>query len=58
MKKDILWLFSPEGTRNKQGEIGEFKQGSMKLALKSGVPVVPVAIDGTYKLREGNKNKK
>ncbi|MBE6065868.1 lysophospholipid acyltransferase family protein [Clostridium cochlearium] len=58
LKKGHSMVIFPEGTRNKQGEIGEFKQGSMKLALKSGVPVVPVAIDGTYKLREGNKNKK
>ncbi|WP_185649439.1 1-acyl-sn-glycerol-3-phosphate acyltransferase [Clostridium sp. DJ247] len=46
----------PEGTRSKGPKIGEFKKGSMKLALKSGVPIVPVAIDGSYKLREGNKN--
>lgn len=45
----------PEGTRSKGPLIGEFKKGSMKLATKSGVPVVPVAINGTYKAREGNK---
>lgn len=46
----------PEGTRSKGPVLGEFKKGSMKLASKSGVPVVPVAIDGSYKAREGNKN--
>lgn len=45
----------PEGTRSKGPSIGEFKKGSLKLALKSGVPIVPVAIDGSYKLREGNE---
>ena len=45
----------PEGTRSKGPKIGEFKKGSMKLATKSGAPVVPVAINGTYKAREGNK---
>ena len=45
----------PEGTRSKGPMLSEFKKGSMKLAVKSGVPVVPVAISGTYKAREGNK---
>lgn len=46
----------PEGTRSKGPVLGEFKKGSMKLATKSGVPIVPVTIDGSYKAREGNKN--
>jgi len=45
----------PEGTRSKGPEMGEFKKGSLKLATKSGVPIVPVAINGTYKAREANK---
>ena len=45
----------PEGTRSKGETIGEFKKGSMKLATKSGAPIVPVAINGTYKAREANK---
>lgn len=35
----------PEGTRNKEGKVGEFKKGSLKLATKAGVKIVPVAID-------------
>ncbi|NDL66174.1 lysophospholipid acyltransferase family protein [Anaerotalea alkaliphila] len=42
----------PEGTRSKGPEMGTFKKGSLKLAVKSGVPVVPVTIDGTYRLLE------
>jgi 1-acyl-sn-glycerol-3-phosphate acyltransferase len=43
----------PEGTRSKgRYTIGEFKKGSLKLAIKSGVPIVPVTIDGTYKILE------
>ena len=37
----------PEGTRSKDGEIHEFKKGSMKLATKSKVPIVPFSIEGT-----------
>lgn len=35
----------PEGTRNKDGEVGEFKKGSLKLATKAKAILVPVAID-------------
>lgn len=42
----------PEGTRSKGGPVGEFKKGSFKLAVKAGVPIVPITINGTYKLLE------
>ena len=42
----------PEGTRSKGREIGAFKPGSLKLAQKAGVPILPVAIDGSYHLYE------
>lgn len=53
---DSLVIF-PEGTRSKNNIIGEFKKGSMKLGTKAGVPIVPVAICGSYKALEGNNNK-
>jgi 1-acyl-sn-glycerol-3-phosphate acyltransferase len=40
----------PEGTRTATGQTGEFKRGGFLLATKSGVPLVPVAIQGTYEL--------
>lgn len=46
----------PEGTRSKGGPVGEFKAGSFKLATKSKVPIIPVTIDGSYKIMEANKN--
>lgn len=55
LKNGHSLVIFPEGTRSKGPRIGEFKKGSLKLALKSGVPIVPVAIDGSYKLREGNE---
>lgn len=42
----------PEGTRSKDGNIQEFKKGSLKLATKSQVPIVPVAIDRAYRSYE------
>ncbi|WP_219375630.1 lysophospholipid acyltransferase family protein [Bacillus mycoides] len=47
----------PEGTRSKGGEIGEFKAGSFHLAVKSGVSILPVTLDGTYKMFEANGNR-
>ncbi|MFC7371630.1 lysophospholipid acyltransferase family protein [Fictibacillus iocasae] len=45
----------PEGTRSKGGPMAEFKGGSFKLATKSGVPIVPVTINGSYKIMEQQK---
>ena len=42
-----LVLF-PEGTRTTDGWIGEFRAGAAWLAMEAGVPVVPVALTGTY----------
>ena len=42
----------PEGTRSKGPHMGEFKKGSLKLATKPGVPIIPISLDGTYKLFE------
>jgi 1-acyl-sn-glycerol-3-phosphate acyltransferase len=38
----------PEGTRSPDGKLRSFKSGGMALAIKAGVPVVPVSIRGTH----------
>jgi 1-acyl-sn-glycerol-3-phosphate acyltransferase len=40
----------PEGTRSPDGQLQEFKQGAFKIAMRAGVPIVPVTIIGTSKL--------
>jgi len=40
-------LVFPEGGRSRDGELGEFKEGAAYIAIKAGVPLVPVAINGT-----------
>lgn len=42
----------PEGTRSKGKAPGEFKKGSLKLATKPGVPIIPVTINGSYRMFE------
>ncbi|MFA9399231.1 MAG: lysophospholipid acyltransferase family protein [Clostridiaceae bacterium] len=44
----------PEGTRSRGDKMGEFKKGSLKLAMKSNVPILPLSIDGSYKIMESN----
>jgi 1-acyl-sn-glycerol-3-phosphate acyltransferase len=40
-------LVFPEGTRSRTGRTGAFKTGAFRIALATGVPVVPVALIGT-----------
>jgi 1-acyl-sn-glycerol-3-phosphate acyltransferase len=42
----VLLIF-PEGTRSKSGVLKEGRGGAVRLAMQSGVPIVPVAIIGT-----------
>jgi 1-acyl-sn-glycerol-3-phosphate acyltransferase len=40
--KTSVMIF-PEGTRSKDGEVHEFKTGSLKVATKANCPIIPVA---------------
>ena len=40
----------PEGTRTPDGQLQDFKPGAFKIALRAGVPIVPVTIRGTFRL--------
>jgi 1-acyl-sn-glycerol-3-phosphate acyltransferase len=44
----------PEGTRSRSGAMNPFKEGSFKLATRSGSVIVPLTIDGSRGLFEGN----
>jgi 1-acyl-sn-glycerol-3-phosphate acyltransferase len=48
-------LMYAEGGRSRTGELGEVKPGLGRLALESGVPVVPVAIHGSIHVRRWKK---
>ena len=40
----------PEGTRSRDGSIGEFHSGAARLAESTGAPLVPIGIAGTNEL--------
>ncbi len=51
IKKDGEYgVIFPEGTRTKDGKIGEFKSGAFRLAKQEFIPIVPVTINHTNKL--------
>lgn len=52
VKKGYSLVIFPEGTRSKGGPVAEFKAGSFKLAIKAGVPIVPITIDGSWRIFE------
>lgn len=52
LKSGYSLVIFPEGTRSCSNQLGEFKKGSLKLALKAGVPIIPVTINGSYKIME------
>jgi 1-acyl-sn-glycerol-3-phosphate acyltransferase len=45
----VLNIF-PEGERGFDGELHEFKKGAAILATELDIPIVPVALDGLYKV--------
>lgn len=50
IKDGIPMIFFPEGTRSLTGALGEFKTGAFRLAQTTGVPIVPISIQGCGKL--------
>ncbi|MDR2355131.1 MAG: 1-acyl-sn-glycerol-3-phosphate acyltransferase [Clostridiales Family XIII bacterium] len=52
LRRGFSLVVFPEGTRSKGGPPGAFKKGSLRLATKPGVTVVPVTHTGCYKIFE------
>ncbi|MBM4328321.1 MAG: 1-acyl-sn-glycerol-3-phosphate acyltransferase [Deltaproteobacteria bacterium] len=43
-------LIYPEGTRSPDGKLLPFKKGPFMLAVSTGVPLLPVTVNGAYKI--------
>jgi 1-acyl-sn-glycerol-3-phosphate acyltransferase len=46
------FLIYPEGTRSPDGRLQEFKKGAVVMAIKAGVPIVPIACSGAHRVME------
>lgn len=51
LRGGISVMMFPEGTRSKNGELLPFKDGAFALAIRAGVPVLPIALAGTRAMR-------
>lgn len=47
-KKQISVLIFPEGGRSEDGRLQEMKEGAAYIAIRAGVPLVPIALIGTH----------
>jgi 1-acyl-sn-glycerol-3-phosphate acyltransferase len=50
IREGMSIVIFPEGSRSPDGSIQTFKKGGFTLAIKSGVPIVPIAITGTREI--------
>jgi len=50
LRQGQSFLIYPEGTRSPDGRLQEFKKGTAVMAIKSGVPIVPVACSGAHRV--------
>jgi len=47
LRSGVSVLFFPEGTRSETSEMGDFRNGAFKLAIKERVPILPILFEGT-----------
>ena len=50
---DVLGMF-PQGNRQKEGSFDKLRSGTASLAIRMGVPIIPVAIIGSSKMKRGH----
>ena len=55
-ERNVSVVIFPEGTRSRDGTLGEFKRAGSVMLLRSAdeLPVVPMAIDGAWRLLQHN----
>ncbi len=52
LKAGQSFLIYPEGTRSPDGRLQEFKKGAVVIAIKAGVPIVPIICSGAHRIME------
>src|SRR5947209_14060621 len=52
MRAGQSFLIYPEGTRSADGRLQDFKKGAVVMAIKAGVPIVPIVCSGAHRVME------
>lgn len=55
-RKGLSILIAPEGTRLDTTEVGEFKKGPFRIAMATGIPIVPIVIRNAEAIAERNSS--
>jgi 1-acyl-sn-glycerol-3-phosphate acyltransferase len=50
LRRGQSFLIYPEGTRSPDGRLQTFKKGAVVMAMKAGVPIVPVVCSGAHRV--------
>jgi len=50
MQEGDSFVFFPEGSRSKTGQLGVFKKGAYHMAMDMKLPIVPITINGTFEV--------
>ena len=51
LQSHLSLVVFPEGTMTKTGKLGHFRRGAVYLAAKSNIPITPIALIGTRKIK-------
>jgi 1-acyl-sn-glycerol-3-phosphate acyltransferase len=57
LKSGQSFLIYPEGTRSPDGRLQEFKKGTAVMAIKAGVPLVPIACSNAHRIMKKREMK-
>src|SRR2546425_2359249 len=52
MRAGQSFLIYPEGTRSPDGRLQGFKKGAVVMAIRAGVPIVPMVCSGSHRVME------
>lgn len=55
IQRGVTFVVYPEGTRSRDGRLQRFKHGVFVLAIRGGVPIVPITLKGTQAIMAKGK---
>jgi len=51
-RKYLSLVILPEGTRTRTGLLGKFKRGGFLIAIETGIPIVPITVNGLFDFQQ------